>query len=56
MSDEHDPELTREELLEKLAGRAKEVAGEVLGNDDLAERGRVQQAEADSEGEAATHD
>lgn len=31
---------------DEYAGKAKEVAGSVTGNDDLRDEGRVQQAEA----------
>ena len=53
MTDENDPELTREGLFGKLAGSVKEVAGELVGNDDLAREGRQQQAEVDAEALAA---
>ncbi|MCW2771481.1 MAG: hypothetical protein JWR27_2914 [Aeromicrobium sp.] len=36
----------REGLLDSVAGKAKEVAGAVTGNDDLTEEGQLQQAEA----------
>ena len=38
--------------LGRMAGRAKEVAGSALGNDELAREGRLQQAGADTEREA----
>jgi uncharacterized protein YjbJ (UPF0337 family) len=53
VSDEDHPDVTREELFETLAGKAKEKAGEVLGNDQLARRGRRQLAEVEAEAEAA---
>jgi uncharacterized protein YjbJ (UPF0337 family) len=40
--------------LGKLAGRAKETAGELLGRDDIAREGRLQQAGADADMEART--
>lgn len=55
LPDEENPELTREGLFGKLAGKAKETAGELVGNDDLARDGRQRQAEVESEAEAA-HD
>ncbi len=53
MADEEELELTREGLLGKLAGKAKEAAGSLVGNDDLAREGRLQQAQVDAEAEAA---
>ncbi len=44
-----EPEVTREGLFEKLAGKAKEAAGELVGNDDLAEAGREEQARAEAD-------
>jgi uncharacterized protein YjbJ (UPF0337 family) len=38
--------------LGKVAGRLKEAAGDVLGHDDLAREGRLQEAGADAELEA----
>ncbi len=53
MADDEELELTREGLLGKLAGKAKEAAGSLVGNDDLAREGRLQQAEVEAEAEAA---
>ena len=39
-------EMTRGALIGKVAGSAKEFAGEVTGNDELARAGRIQQAAA----------
>jgi uncharacterized protein YjbJ (UPF0337 family) len=47
-----EPEVTREGLFETLAGKAKEAAGELVGNERLAESGRAEQARATS----ADHD
>lgn len=52
LADEKDPGLTREDLFGKLAGKAKEAAGELVGNDDLARDGRQQQAEIEADAEA----
>lgn len=46
----------REGLADSLAGKAKEVAGAVVGNDDLVEEGQLQQAEAQNRKEAAAYD
>lgn len=46
----------REGLVDSIAGKAKEVTGAVVGNDDLVEEGQLQQAEARSRKEAAAHD
>ncbi|MDQ6605794.1 MAG: hypothetical protein M3Z06_04510 [Actinomycetota bacterium] len=53
MADDEELELTREGLLGKLAGKAKEAAGSLVGNDDLAREGRLQQAQVEAEAEAA---
>ena len=39
--------------LGRIAGKAKEVAGSAIGNEDLAREGRLQQAAVEQEGEAA---
>jgi uncharacterized protein YjbJ (UPF0337 family) len=53
VTDEEHLELTREGLFDKVAGKAKEAAGELVGNDDLANEGREQQAEVDADAKAA---
>ena len=40
-------------VLGKVAGKAKEIAGEVVKNDELAREGRLQQAHVDAEIETA---
>jgi uncharacterized protein YjbJ (UPF0337 family) len=47
-----NPERTSGGLVGKIAGRAKEVAGEALKDDQLAREGRLQQSQVDSEQEA----
>jgi uncharacterized protein YjbJ (UPF0337 family) len=39
--------------LGKLAGKAKEAAGSVLGREDLQREGKLQQVQAEAEAEAA---
>ena len=53
MTDPKLPEETAGGQLGKLAGKAKEAAGFVLGNEDLAREGRLQQAQVDAEAEHA---
>jgi uncharacterized protein YjbJ (UPF0337 family) len=53
MDEGDDLELTREELLGRLAGKAKEAAGTLIGNDALAREGREQQAQIDEHAETA---
>jgi uncharacterized protein YjbJ (UPF0337 family) len=53
MGDGDDLEVTREGLLGLTAGKAKEAAGTLVGNDELAQKGRLQQTEIDEEAEAA---
>jgi uncharacterized protein YjbJ (UPF0337 family) len=43
------PERTAGGLAGRLAGKAKETAGSLTGNDDLAREGRLQQAASDAE-------
>ncbi len=56
MSEEPELEVTREGLREKLVGKAKQAAGELVGNDGLAEAGREQQAQVDADAAAATQE
>ena len=56
MTDPKMPEETAGGPLGKLAGKAKEAAGSVLGNEELAREGRLQQAQAEAEAEAAQAD
>jgi uncharacterized protein YjbJ (UPF0337 family) len=53
MSDSDDLEVTREGLLGLIAGKAKEAAGTLVGNEELATEGRQQQAQIDQDAEAA---
>ena len=53
MTDPETPERTAGGLAGKVAGRAKEAAGSVLGDDELAREGRLQQAQIEAEEEAA---
>jgi len=47
-------EHARQNLMGKLSGKAKEVAGAVTGNDSLTAEGRLQQAEVTARQEAGT--
>src|SRR3954462_1762873 len=47
-----ETERTAGGLVGKLAGKAKEAAGSVIGNDDLAREGRLQDAQSEQELEA----
>jgi len=42
-------------LVDKVAGKAKAVVGEVLGSDSLRDEGHAQQDKASSERDAAVH-
>src|SRR5688572_15880094 len=53
MTDPKAPEETAGGPLGKLAGKAKEAAGSVLGDEALAREGRLQQAQADADAQAA---
>ena len=51
-SSERHPRADRGGLAGRIAGKAKQAAGSMTGNDDLAREGRLQQAAADAHGEA----
>lgn len=53
---DEEREVTREGLFEKLVGKAKEAAGELVGNEQLAEAGREEQAHVDAEADAAARE
>lgn len=55
LTDEENPELTREGLFGMLAGKAKATAGELVGNEALADEGRTQQDEVKAEPEGTPH-
>jgi uncharacterized protein YjbJ (UPF0337 family) len=48
MSSDERPEEVGGGLAGKLAGKAKQAAGSVLGNDELAREGRLQETQADT--------
>ena len=49
LTDQENPKQTTGGLVGKVAGKAKEAAGSLVGNGDLAREGRLQQAQADAE-------
>lgn len=49
LTDHEAPEQTAGGLIGKLAGKAKEAAGALAGDNDLAREGRLQQAQVDAE-------
>ncbi len=53
MSDKETSERTAGGLVGALAGKAKEAAGSLVGNDELAREGRLQQAQVEAESEAS---
>jgi uncharacterized protein YjbJ (UPF0337 family) len=53
---EPSPESVAGGPLGKVVGKLKEVAGKVTGQEDLAREGRLQQAGADAERQAAEHE
>lgn len=53
MTNPEIPERTAGGLAGKLAGRMKQAAGSVLGNENLAREGRLQQAQVEAEADAA---
>lgn len=56
MVDVSPADEARKGLLGSLAGKAKEVAGAVLGNDSLAAEGQLQQAEAQTRKDASARE
>src|SRR6476469_7218108 len=56
MVDVSPAEEARKGLLASVTGKAKEVAGAVLGNDSLAAEGQLQQAEAAARKDASLQD
>ena len=53
MTEPETDERTTGGLAGKVTGKAKELAGELTNNDDLAREGRLQQAQGDAAVEAA---
>ncbi len=53
MTNPENPEKTTGGLAGRAVGKAKEVAGEVTGNEDLAREGRLQQAQGEAADDAA---
>src|SRR6058998_2299177 len=56
MSDARPAQEAREGLLASVAGKAKEIAGAVIGNDSLAAEGQLQQAEAAARKDASARE
>ena len=56
MTDQENPERTAGGLVGRIAGKAKEAAGSLIGNGDLAREGRLQQAQVDAEADAPRSD
>ena len=56
LTDQENPKQTAGGLVGKVAGKAKEAAGSLVGNGDLAREGRLQQAQADAEASAERRD
>ena len=52
MTDPETAERTTGGLAGKVVGKAKELAGEVSNNDELAREGRLQQAQGDADQDA----
>lgn len=50
------PESGAKGIVEDVKGKAKEVAGEVSGREDLEREGEAQQSKADAEREVAKHE
>ena len=55
VSDPETPETTTGGALGKVVGKAKEMVGKAIGEDDLAREGRLQQAQGEAEAVAQRH-
>ncbi len=53
---ESGPKAGAKGIVEDLKGKAKEVAGNMTGNEDMAREGEAQQDKARSEREVAEHE
>jgi uncharacterized protein YjbJ (UPF0337 family) len=53
LTDQANTERTTGGLVGKLAGKAKEAAGSLVGDSDMAREGRLQQAQSDAEAAAS---
>jgi uncharacterized protein YjbJ (UPF0337 family) len=53
---ESGPKAGAKGIIEDVKGKAKEVAGEVTGHEDLEREGRAQQDKAASERDVAEHE
>ncbi len=56
MDRETGPSAGAKGIIEDVKGKAKEVVGEVTGNDSLEDEGRAQQEKAKSQREVAEHE
>lgn len=56
MSKDTGPEAGAKGVVEDVKGKAKEVLGEVTGDEDKAREGRAQQRKADAERDVAEHE
>jgi uncharacterized protein YjbJ (UPF0337 family) len=56
LTDQENPERTAGGLVGRIAGKAKEAVGSLLGNGDLAREGRLQQAQVDAEADVQRSD
>lgn len=56
MAEDTGPRAAMEGVVEDVKGKAKEVAGEVTGNEDQAAEGRAQQRKADARRDVAEHE
>ena len=53
---ESGPKAGAKGIVEDVKGKAKEVAGEVSGNEDLEREGKAQQDKAENERDVAEHE
>ena len=56
MTKDSGPEAGAKGVVEDVKGKAKEVIGEVTGDEEKAQEGRAQQRKAEAEREAAEHE
>ena len=56
MTKDTGPEAGAEGVIEDVKGKAKEVIGEIAGDEEKAQEGRAQQRKAEAERDAAEHE
>jgi uncharacterized protein YjbJ (UPF0337 family) len=56
MAKDTGPEVGAKSVVEDVKGKAKEIAGELTGDEEKAQEGRAQQRKAEAEQDVAEHE